>query len=691
MNDEIFSLKNLFEWGVNSDYTDDLNEKIRITNQLALRSFGLSVPFIIATYLFYPSLLLYMLLFSLFCLLAYLFSGKAKVETARFLLCAPNATLGNIIIAYLMPDNQPIYASLIVLQLTFFITPFILYSYAERVQLFANAIYAGALILGSSYVNNLFSANLDVESFRTGTMQMLCFAVIVLYITDSLFLFLYSNQKFRERNHIWVEESNRKSVELEKARQDIENTLLEVQKAHKEDEKRTWIANGLAQGATILRQSADNEQQMFDNMLLFIVKYLNANQGGLYLIEGHEENDLHISLKSLYAYERKRYQQRRIEIGQGLLGRCYLEQETIFLKDIPQNYTQITSGLGAATPTCITIVPLKLNEAVEGLLEIASFELLESHEVEFLERLSETLASSIRNARIAQHTQVLLRMSQEQAEQMRQQEEMMRQNVEELQATQEEMMRTQQVMAAKEANLHALLNNIDAAVVSVDTNYNLLTINRRMLQMYQSKGVTLKEGANLLKQLSEEEAADRKEQFDKALAGESFTFTERIISPITKEPAYFDISFMPIYDESQEIIGLTSMSKNVTEAQNLRQEIERKKSMLEAVINAYDDNILVLDRSYNVVMVNKGYRERYRQMGIDYYDGMNAFQVIAADARDEWKGYYDRTLAGETYSFVLEYKDAQGNPLRRQYAFYPIYGEGNRSVIGLALINRLLK
>lgn len=690
MSVENFSLKNMLEWGTRAEYSDDLNETIRITNQLSVRSILLGLVFFLVAIFFYPSLLFLLVGFLANCFIAFILSIRGNVTIARLLLCAPNAVLGNIAIAYLMPDGQPIYASLIVIQLTFFMTPFVLYSYSERFSLFANAIFVGILIMLFPYLNNAFHGDFDAETFKSGYMQYVCFGVILVFLTDSLFLFLHANHKFRERNSGWIDESNQKNAELEKARQDIENTLLEVQKAHKEDEKRTWIANGLAQGAAILRQSADNEQQMFDDMLLFIVKYLNANQGGLYLVEGHDDNDIHISLKSLYAYERKRYQQRRIEIGQGLLGRCYLEQETIFLKDVPQNYTQITSGLGAATPTCITIVPLKLNDAVEGLLELASFQVLEAHEVEFLERLSETLSSSIRNARIAQHTQALLRMSQEQAEQMRQQEEMMRQNVEELQATQEEMMRTQQVMATKEANLQALLNNIEAAVVSVDRDYNLLTINKQMVEMYRNKGIQLKEGTNLLKQLSAEEAADRKEQFDKALAGESFTFTERIISPITNQPAYFDISFMPIYDEDEKVIGLTSMSKNVTEAQNLRQEIERKKSMLEAVINAYDDNILVLDRQYNVVMVNKGYRERYKQMGIDYYDGMNAFQVIAADARDEWKGYYDRALAGETYAFTLEFKDAQGNPLRRQYAFYPIYGDGNRAIIGLALINRLL-
>ncbi len=208
-----------------------------------------------------------------------------------------------------------------------------------------------------------------------------------------------------------------------------------------EDNKRNWATIGIAQIGEILRKNQEITA-LYDSIVKFIVQYMGANQGGLFIVENNPE--VHLELKSCYAYERKKYQQRNIEPGEGLIGQCYLEGETIFLTEVPKAYINITSGLGDATPNCIVIVPLKLNDAIFGIIEIASFKVMEKHQLEFVEKLSESIASTIATVKTAQTTQALLQESQAQAEMLRSQEEEMRQNMEELSATQEEMQRKEQ-------------------------------------------------------------------------------------------------------------------------------------------------------------------------------------------------------------------------------------------------------
>ena len=92
------------------------------------------------------------------------------------------------------------------------------------------------------------------------------------------------------------------------------------------------------------------------------------------------------------------------------------------------------------------ITPLKLNEQVFGVVEVASFNVFQDFEIDFVKRMAESIASTISSVKVNARTQRLLEESQQMTEQMRAQEEEMRQNMEELQATQEEMARKEKDM-----------------------------------------------------------------------------------------------------------------------------------------------------------------------------------------------------------------------------------------------------
>lgn len=214
-----------------------------------------------------------------------------------------------------------------------------------------------------------------------------------------------------------------------------------LQKAAEEDRKRNWVTEGLAKFVDILRTTHTDNRMLSDSILSHLIKYLDANQGALFVLNDDNPKDMYLEMVACYAYDRKKFLGKRIEIGEGLVGQAYLEKETIFMTDIPKEYVNITSGLGEATPNSVLIVPLKINEEVFGILEIASFFVFETYMIEFVEKLGESIASSISTSKINERTTKLLAQTQIQAEEMRAQEEEMRQNMEELQATQEEMAR----------------------------------------------------------------------------------------------------------------------------------------------------------------------------------------------------------------------------------------------------------
>lgn len=213
-----------------------------------------------------------------------------------------------------------------------------------------------------------------------------------------------------------------------------------------EDKKRSWANEGTARFAEILRKNSDDLTNLADEVIRSITKYLDANQGAIFLLNEEEKNHHFLELSATYAWDRKKHHSMTLELGEGLVGACAIEGETILLTEVPDDYITISSGLGEANPRCICIVPLKHDDKVLGVIELASFNLIETYQIEFLERMGESIAATISMVRINARTKMLLEQSQQQAEEMQAQEEEMRQNMEELLATQEEMARKEREM-----------------------------------------------------------------------------------------------------------------------------------------------------------------------------------------------------------------------------------------------------
>ena len=236
----------------------------------------------------------------------------------------------------------------------------------------------------------------------------------------------------------------------------LKEAKIEQDKFKKEEEQRNWISVGLAKFAEILRRDNDNLETLSHNIIISLVKYMDANQGGLFILEDDGDQPV-LELKSCYAYERKKYLRKQILPGEGLVGACYREGESIYMTDIPGDYMQITSGLGGNNPRALLITPLKINDEIYGVIEIASFIPFEPYKQEFVERLGESVASAISSVRSAIRTNKLLEQSKIQAEEMANQEEELRQNMEEMQATQEEMRRREDELNDALINMKEML------------------------------------------------------------------------------------------------------------------------------------------------------------------------------------------------------------------------------------------
>jgi methyl-accepting chemotaxis protein len=342
-------------------------------------------------------------------------------------------------------DDQLLKLSLfgfLFLVLLLFVTSYLIGIFVSPVQKITRV--AQKVAIGNLDVWDVQSNSLEIEQLNKAFKQVIDSQKDITEVTKAIANGDYSKKA------IVKSEYDQLSISVN---QMIEN----LQRSTEEDKKRKWSNEGYAEFAELLRKH-DNLNALTYNALRYLIKYTNCNQGGVFLLE-EEGEKTYLKLISYYAYGRQKFIQKIVNIGEGLVGQCFIEKETTIITDIPQDYLAVTSGLGEANPTFIILLPLINNEKIEGVIEIASFHELEQYQIEFLEKCCNSLASVITSVRVNELTAKLLEEAQIRAEQMKMQEEEMRQNMEELAATQEELRRREEGYLEKIAELQAKLSS----------------------------------------------------------------------------------------------------------------------------------------------------------------------------------------------------------------------------------------
>ena len=356
-------------------------------------------------------------------------------------------------------------------------------------------------------------------------------------------------------------------------RENLVKAQEEEKKRQYEDNLRKWSNEGLAQFNELLRQGAGDIDKLTADIVRHLVNFLDANQSGLFLLNDNNKEDIYLELVATYAYNKERKKQKKIYLGEGLVGMCAVEKSTIYLNDIPEGYLSITSGLGGSSPKSLLIVPLKLEDEIFGVIEIASFNKFKPHEIEFVERVTESISSTISLAKINTRTARLLEKSQKQAEEMAAQEEEMRQNFEELQATQEES-------ARREAEMSSILNAINnsSLVIEFDLNGYIINANEAFLKL-----LGLKRNEMVGKHQSDFEKMDeaniRGEEFWNRLKnGEIITDIKSIV--VEGKTIWLHQVYTPIVDANGEVYKILNLATDITESKELEQELLEKAEIM---------------------------------------------------------------------------------------------------------------
>jgi hypothetical protein len=135
----------------------------------------------------------------------------------------------------------------------------------------------------------------------------------------------------------------------------------------------------------ILHNGGDISQSMVNSL----ARQLQAGQIALYVSVGNA-----FELKCGFALSSQESKRHVYANGEGLVGRVAEEGTTLYIDILPTGYITVFSGLGAASPSYLAIVPLKHENEVRGILELATFVPLAANTILQLEKIGRTWAQT---------------------------------------------------------------------------------------------------------------------------------------------------------------------------------------------------------------------------------------------------------------------------------------------------------
>ena len=226
----------------------------------------------------------------------------------------------------------------------------------------------------------------------------------------------------------------------------------------------------------------------------------------------------------------------------------------------------------------------------------------------------------------------------------------------------------------------------DTIIFSIDPNYYYLYFNKAHSDaMKFAYNVNIQIGMNFLDCISSsDDKRLLKEKIDKALIGESHcviqTFGDTNID-------YYEVFFNPIINEKDEIIGCTSMARNVSKRKKAELALKESETKFKEIINQINDGIIVFDEQGNIIIWNKGAE---KICGINAKDILNKsivdfrYQLTPPKLRD--RSQIEKTIKGiltrqtpEIFNQILDFeiiKSNSENLINLQNTIFPIEFEG---------------
>jgi CheY-like chemotaxis protein/signal transduction histidine kinase/HAMP domain-containing protein len=249
----------------------------------------------------------------------------------------------------------------------------------------------------------------------------------------------------------------------------------------RENEAENWLKSGQNQLGECMRGNQEL-QPLATTVVSFLAEWLHSQAGCLYLLDDQATS---LRLQGCYALPGEDVPD-RLGLGEGLVGQAAADRRTLVVNDLPADYLRIGSALGETPPRHLLVVPFLFEERLVGVFELAALSPFTEQEQEFVARVRTILGSGFNLALARREMLELLKITQNQAEELQHQQEELAATNEELEAQANFLKLSEQELKAQQEELRVTNEELTEQAQALEEEREKTLSKNRDLETVQS-------------------------------------------------------------------------------------------------------------------------------------------------------------------------------------------------------------
>ncbi|TCS36326.1 signal transduction histidine kinase [Paucimonas lemoignei] len=208
------------------------------------------------------------------------------------------------------------------------------------------------------------------------------------------------------------------SGEVSDLKDNINEMIRNLKETTQKNAEQDWLKTNLARFTRLLQGQRDLEA-VSKLILSELAPLVSAHHGVFYMMDSQNQTG-RLNMIASYGYRTSKKVPTSFGPGEGLVGQCAVEKSRVWLTNVPRDYIAVSSGLGAAPPTNIVVLPILFEQEVKAVIEIASLDRFTATHIGFLDQLMESIGVVLNTIETNSRTESLLTQSQRLAQELQQ-------------------------------------------------------------------------------------------------------------------------------------------------------------------------------------------------------------------------------------------------------------------------------